>query len=148
MHFQKETRILASAARVFAFHERPDALALLIPPWQPTRIVQAPTSLARGTRVILQTRLGPIWTTIEAEHVEYEPGHLFADRMLSGPFRAWYHRHVVEPDGALACRLVDDVRYELPGGTLGAWLGGAFARRQLQRMFDYRHDITRRECEG
>ena len=92
MRFTKTSVIRASAAKVFAFHERPGVLALLQPPWAQTEILQPPTSLAVGTRVILRTKLGPFWQTIEAEHVAYEPGRMFADRMVRGPFARPHRR--------------------------------------------------------
>jgi ligand-binding SRPBCC domain-containing protein len=147
VRFTKTTRIGASAETVFAFHERPDALALLQPPWAATAIVQPPASLAVGTRVILRTKLGPFTRTIEAEHVAYEPGRMFADRMVRGPFPTWLHRHVVTPEGPDASLLTDDVEYELPLGIVGRLVGGPIARRELERLFAYRHDVTRRECE-
>jgi ligand-binding SRPBCC domain-containing protein len=146
-HFTKETVIAAPAAVVFAFHERPDAFALLQPPWQKTEIVQPPKSLAVGTRVILRVRVGLVWQTIEAEHVAYEPGHMFADRMVRGPFSRWLHRHIVTPEGPNAARLKDAVEYELPLGPLGSFLGSKIARHQLERMFEYRHQVTRKMCE-
>jgi ligand-binding SRPBCC domain-containing protein len=145
-HFQKKSRIAASAERVFAFHERPDAFALLQPPWQTTEIIQPPASLAVGTRVILKTKIGPLWQTIEAEHVEYERGRMFADRMVKGPFSYWLHRHIVEPISESQCYLIDDIEYALPMGALGNIFGGWFARRELERLFEYRHDVTRDAC--
>jgi ligand-binding SRPBCC domain-containing protein len=133
---------------VFGFHERPDALQRLTPPWQKTEVVQPPTSLKVGTRVILKTRVGPLVQTIEAEHVEYEAGRMFADRMVRGPFRHWQHRHIVRPIDDRSSMLIDDVEYELPLGVLGRAFGGAFARRQLERLFAYRHDVTKRDCES
>jgi hypothetical protein len=103
MKFVAETEIAASAAVVFGFHEAPDAFARLQPPWQRTEVLQPPTSLAVGTRVILRTKVGPLWQTIEAEHVAYEPGVMFADRMVRGPFARWLHRHVVTPRGPDRC---------------------------------------------
>ncbi len=147
MHFVKDTVIAASAATVFAFHERPDALRLLTPPWQKSEIVLPPASLAVGTRVVLRTRVGPLWQVIEAEHVAYEAGRMFADRMVKGPFRAWLHRHVVTPRGAHESLLTDDIEYELPFGGLGRLIGGPFARRELERLFAYRHEVTRKACE-
>jgi hypothetical protein len=69
LRFVAESVVRASAACVFAFHERLDAFALLQPPWAETEIVQPPASLAVGTRVILRTKLGPFWQTLEAERV-------------------------------------------------------------------------------
>jgi len=145
--FVKESQFHASAAAVFGFHERPDAFALLTPPWQKTEIIQPPTSLAVGTRVRLRTRVGPIWQNIEAEHVAYEPGRSFTDTMVKGPFAYWLHKHVVTPDGPDSSTLRDEIDYELPLGLLGRVGGSWFARRSLQKLFEYRHDITRRYVE-
>lgn len=148
MRFVKESEIAASAETVFAFHEAPDALARLQPPWNKTEIVLPPASLAVGTRVVLRVHVGPFVQTIEAEHVAYEPGHMFADRMVKGPFASWLHHHVVTPLGPDRCKLTDDVTYELPLGALGRVFGAPIARRELERLFAFRHDVTRRACEG
>ncbi|MGB5266852.1 MAG: SRPBCC family protein [Polyangiales bacterium] len=147
MRFVKESLINASAQTVFAFHEAPDAFERLQPPWQTTRIVQPPTSLQVGTQVILKVKVGPLWQTIVAEHVAYEPGKMFADRMLKGPFANWLHKHIVTPRGDDQCVLTDDIEYELPLGIVGRAFGGGFARRNLERMFDFRHQVTREACE-
>ncbi len=147
MHFRRESLIEASAERVFAFHEAPDAFERLQPPWQKTEIIQPPTSLEVGTRVVLRVGLGPFWQTLVAEHVAYEPGHLFADRMIEGPFASWLHQHIVTPQGPDRCLLTDDIEYELPLGSVGRVFGGWIARRMLDRMFDYRHAVTREACE-
>jgi ligand-binding SRPBCC domain-containing protein len=131
---------------LWAFHERPDALRLLSPPWERIEIIQPPRSLAVGTRVIVRAWLGPIPMTIEAEHFEYERGRLFADRMNRGPFKSFVHRHRFELRGTRS-RLVDDIEYELPGGALGRLIGGAIAKRRLDRLFAYRHEVTRAACE-
>ena len=147
MRFVKESHIGASAERVFAFHEEKDAFERLQPPWQKTEIVTPPSSLAVGTRVVLRTRIGPLWQTIEAEHIAYEPGRMFADKMNRGPFASWVHKHIVTPHGPHESTLIDDIDYELPLGALGRLFGAAFARRELERLFAYRHEITRRACE-
>ena len=143
----KESVIEAPAARVFDFHEEPDAFERLQPPWQTTRVEQPPTSLEVGTRVVVAVRVGPVWQRIVAEHVAYEPGRMFADRMVEGPFASWLHEHVVTPQGPDRCVLRDDIEYELPLGWLGRVFGGPFARRTLERMFEYRHRVTREACE-
>lgn len=148
MRFVKESVIEASAERVFAFHEAPDAFARLHPPWQTSEIEKPPASLEVGTEVIVKVKLGPFWQRIVAEHVAYEPGRMFADRMREGPFAAWLHRHIVEPQGPDRCTLVDDIEYELPLGWLGRVFGGRFARWNLERMFEYRHRVTREACEA
>ena len=147
MKFVKTSTIRAPAATVFAFHEAPDAFARLQPPWQKSEIIKPPTSLQVGTIVVLRTKVGPFWQTIEAEHVAYEPGVMFADRMNRGPFARWLHRHIVSERGPEDCTLTDDIEYELPLGAVGRLLGAGIARRQLEKLFAYRHEITRQACE-
>ena len=145
MKFVYESEIAASAERVFAFHERPDAFALLLPPWQRVEVITPPSSLAVGTRVELRMRLFGVWVDYEAEHVAYEPGRMFADVQLKGPFHSWLHTHVVSPTGAHSCKLSDQIELELRGGLLGR-IGEPVARRQLAKLFAHRHAITRREA--
>jgi ligand-binding SRPBCC domain-containing protein len=142
--FAKETWIDAPRELVFAFHQRPDAFALLLPPWEKSRVLRPPTSLEVGTLVVVETKLGPLWVRIEAEHVVYVPNERFEDVMRKGPFARWHHRHLFVAQGA-GCLLRDEITYELPLGALGRTFGGAFARQKLERMFAYRHVVTARE---
>lgn len=145
-HFRKSVDIAAPAAVVWGFHERPDALQLLIPPWMRVDVLEPPRSLAVGTRVVLRMWVGPMPLRMEAMHVAYEPGRMFADRVEGGPFAEWLHRHIVEPTEQGA-RLTDDIVYALRGGALGRLVAGGFTRRSLERQFNYRHAVTKRMCE-
>ena len=146
--FERRSRIHAPASRVFAFHEAPDALERLTPPWEPSRVIAKKAGLEVGSWVEMETRVGPVPMRIRAVHTAYEPGRMFRDRMERGPFASWEHTHTVEPDGPDDCWLIDHIEYELPLGPLGALAGGWMVRRRLDRMFDYRHEVTRRACEG
>ncbi len=146
--FTKETRVAASPDEVFAFHESPGALTALIPPWAPMAVAASDGSLRPGSRVVLAGRVGPLPVRWVAVHTEYDPPHLFADRQDAGPFARWYHRHRFVADGQGGTLLRDEVEYELPMAPLGRWVAGWLVRRQLQRMFDYRHDVTRRLVES
>ena len=117
--FVKESVLPATVEEVFAFHERPDAFALLQPPWERVDISVPPSGLEVGTRVELRARLAPlVWVPIVAEHVAYEKNRRFEDVMRKGPFARWHHKHLFfeHPDG---CRLRDEVEYEPPLGWLG-----------------------------
>lgn len=147
LHFTKESRIAAPPRTVFRFHESPDALRSLIPPWESVEVVEAPKSLQPGSRAVLRMRLGPLHLDWVAEHVEYVRDRLFVDRQVKGPFAYWRHRHVFEDDGQGGTILRDEVEYLPPLGAIGRVLGGGLIRSKLQRMFDYRHEATRRACE-
>ena len=147
MRFVKESLIGAAPERVFAFHELPDVLARLTPPWESVRVVQHPANLEVGAIAIFETRLfGLVPVRWVASHSLYEPPRMFEDVQLSGPFRSWRHRHVVEPheNGAL---LRDEVEFEPPFGPLGRAAAPLLILPRLRKLFDYRHRVTREWCE-
>lgn len=148
MRFVKESHIAAPPEAVFAFHEAPGTLRRLVPPWERVEIVEEAGSLRPGSRVVLRTWLGPIPLRWVAVHTEREPPHRFADRQETGPFARWYHTHQFLADGRGGTLLRDEIDFEPPLGWLGRSLGRRLVLRKLQRMFDYRHDVTRRALES
>ena len=148
MQFVKQSVIRATPERVFGFHEQPDALTLLLPPWESARVIQAAKISEVGTQAIVETRVfGPITMRWVAEHTLYDPPHLFEDVQIKGPFRSWRHRHMVEPhaNGAL---LRDQIDYQPPLGFLGRAVAPFLVERRLRKLFNYRHEVTRQWCEG
>ena len=146
--YVKESRIAAPPAVVFAFHESPDALQKLTPPWEKMEVVESDGSLRPGSRVVLVSRLGLLSLRWVAIHTEYDPPTQFADVQESGPFAWWYHRHRMTDDGRGGTVLRDEVEYLIPLGRIGRWLGGRLVRRKLDKMFAYRHETTRRVIES
>lgn len=145
--FIKESVIQASPERVFAFHELPDALQRLTPPWAAARIIQAAPDIKVGSRAIIETRiLGVFPTRWVAEHTVYDPPHMFEDVQLEGPFRSWRHRHLIKPH-AVGAVLRDEIEYEPPLGPLGQLAAPLIITPRLQKLFDYRHAATRAWCE-
>jgi ligand-binding SRPBCC domain-containing protein len=148
MRFVKESYIEATPERVFAFHELPDALARLIPPWEPVRVVEAARDLRPGSRAVIETRLFGLWPVRwVAEHTAYDPPRMFEDVQASGPFKAWRHRHTIEPSGA-GSLLRDEIEFEPPLGPFGRAATPLLVLPRLRRMFDYRHRVTRGWCES
>jgi hypothetical protein len=148
MVFLKESFIRSTPERVFGFHEQPDALLLLIPPWEKAVVIQSAAISKVGSRAIIETKvLGPIAVRWIAEHSAYDPPHFFEDVQVKGPFRFWRHRHLVQAreDGAV---LRDEIEYEPPLGFIGRMLSGPFIENRLRRLFDYRHEVTRKWCEA
>ena len=143
--FTCESRLEAPAAEVFAWHERPGAFERLSPPWESVRLVQRPENLRDGSRAIIRMRIGPLPRTWVAEHRDYIAGRQFRDVQISGPFRRWEHTHEVLPAGEAACVLSDRILYDLPLGPVGRLFGGGAARRQLERMFTFRHETMRQD---
>lgn len=148
MNFVWESVVGASRERVFGFHELPDALERLTAPWQEIRVIQRANIREIGSRAIFDIRvLGPYTERWVAEHTAYEPPHFFEDVQIDGPFKSWRHRHIIEShiDGSI---LRDEIDYEPPFGWIGE-LGVKFVvSNTFERLFEYRHEITRRWCEN
>ena len=146
--FTLTTLIARPAAEVFAWHERPGALARLCPPWERVELVSATGGIRDGARVLVRNRLGPLWLQWEVEHRDYVPGVQFRDVQLRGPFAHWEHLHRISPDGAGACTLTDEISYRLPGGAFGHAFGGRSVANQLTRLFRWRHATTKADLES
>jgi ligand-binding SRPBCC domain-containing protein len=125
-------------AEVFDFFSRARNLEAITPAWLSFAVL-TPEPIAMGAGTLIEYRLTlhrlPVrWLTrIEA----WEPGRLFVDRQVRGPYRVWHHRHEFEPHprGTI---VRDRVNYALPLGVLGAAAHLAFVRRDLARIFDFR----------
>lgn len=132
MLFRMESLVDATADEVFAWHREPAALERLTPPWARVRIEQVEGEpLAIGTVVTLRLPLGIRWV---ARHTALEPGRMFRDEQVAGPFRRWVHTHRFEPVEGGRCRLVDEVDF--------AVICARLARRRIARLFAYRHEAT------
>lgn len=141
--FEKRLTLPVSVQAAWDWHMRPEAFLDLTPPDRKVQIVEDDGEIADGSRLRMKVYLlGPIYRTWLAEHRNVNPPHGFRDVQLKGPFAAWTHDHLFEPEGD-GCVLIDRVRYALPGGALGHWVGGGFIRRDLERLFAHRHQVTR-----
>jgi ligand-binding SRPBCC domain-containing protein len=148
MLFVKESLIHAPPERVFAFHELPDAFARLMPPWEKSRIVEAAPNLLPGARAIVETRiLGLFKARWVSRHTAYEPPSMFEDVQVEGPFHSWRHRHLFKPH-ALGTTLRDEIEYAPPLSFIGRAFAPVFIIPRLEKLFAYRHEITRQWCEG
>ena len=128
----------------FGFFADAFNLEAITPAWLRFRVVTpGPIRMAPGTLIEYRLRLHGVpvrWLTrIEV----WEPGVRFADVQVRGPYRSWHHTHSFErhPDGTL---VRDTVRYELPFGPVGRLAHAAFVRRDLDRIFDFRHEEVAR----
>ncbi len=146
--YTHRTRIDAPAAEVFRWHARPGAFERLLPPWEAVEVVERTGGIRDGDRVMIRSRVGPLWTRWVVEHRDYIEGVQFRDVQIAGPFRNWEHTHRVIPDGPHASTLEDEIEYQLPLGAPGRLLGNALVKSKLERMFRYRHAVTRADVEA
>lgn len=148
MKFVKESIIKTAPERVFAFHELRDAFERLLPPWENAEIIQKADISKIGSQAIIEQKIfGLFPSRWIAEHTKYEPPKMFEDVQISGPFKSWRHRHIVLPhaEGAV---LRDEIEFEPPMSFLGSLAAPLVIIPKLEKMFEYRHQITKEWCES
>ncbi len=141
--YVRRSEMPVSPAELFEWHARPGALQRLLPPWQGVRVISSTGGIEKGARVTVSVPVGPGRVRLVAEHTNYREGEMFRDVQASGPFALWEHTHRFEPAGDRSSMLEDSIRYALPAGRAGDLVGGSMFRRDLDRMFDFRHERTR-----
>ena len=125
---------------VFGFFKDPHNLEAITPPWLHFQVESSSTPVVRkGTEIDYRLRWQVFPMKWRSRISEYVEGELFADEMLRGPYKRWYHRHLFTtvPSGV---EVRDVVRYQLPFGPLGRLAHAMTVRRQLEAIFDYRRE--------
>jgi uncharacterized protein (TIGR01777 family) len=136
--FTRSVRLEVPAQRAFAWHCAPGAFERLAPPWMGVERLSGPDGILEGAEVELRVRQGPFRCRWVARHRDVRPPLQFVDEQVRGPFSCWVHAHRFEPDGTSACLLSDEVEFRPPLG-----LGAGWVRAELERLFRYRHAVTR-----
>lgn len=143
--FEKVSTIDAPIEEVFGWHKRDGAFHRLTPLWESTELVEQTAGIDTiGAKVTLRMKVGPLSQTWLAEHTDYQENKRFQDIQRRGPFSQWVHTHHFEARGDSTI-LRDEITYQLPLGPLGEAVGDRFVRNKLQRMFDYRHIMTKQD---
>jgi hypothetical protein len=132
---------------VFAFFAEAHNLERITPPWLRFELIaDRPARMGLGTVIDyrLHVHRVPIRWTSRIE--EWEPGREFVDRQLRGPYRLWHHRHSFAAHNGRT-EVCDQVSYALPLGRLGELAHPLFVRRDLERIFAFRHEAVERQLE-
>lgn len=135
----REQVLPGTPGEVFEFYADAGNLERITPDWLGFRITTPqPIEMKPGALIEYRLELHHIplrWLTrIEA----WEPGERFVDVQVKGPYRLWHHTHTFEAHEQ-GTRVRDEVRYALPLGPLGELAHRALVRRDLERIFDFRH---------
>lgn len=107
-----------------------------------SRVIERQGTIRDGDRLVIEMKIGPFTRRWVAEHHGYVEGREFRDSQVSGPFAKWEHTHRMIPDGPNSSLLEDSIDYVLPFGLLGRLFLGGFVRRDLERTFRHRHQVT------
>jgi ligand-binding SRPBCC domain-containing protein len=140
---ERSQRLPRAPEDVFGFFADAGNLQAITPDWLHFRVLTpAPVAMNPGTLLEYRLRLHGLplrWLTRIAA---WEPPVRFVDTQVRGPYRVWHHTHSFEPDGD-GTLMRDRVRYALPLGPVGELAHAALVRRDLDRIFAFRHAAVR-----
>lgn len=140
-----ESELPVSNTVAFAWHEQPGIFERLIPPWQKISVIERNGTIKDGDELTFQIKAGFITILWKALHRSYIKDRQFCDIQVRGPFTYWSHIHKFTPIDGSRSLLTEELTYKLPGGFMGKWLFGRFARHQLDRLFRFRHQRTKND---
>lgn len=130
--------------QVFSFFSQAQNLERITPRWLSFQVLTpGPIEMRAGTVIEYRLRLYGVPFRWMSRIESWEPERGFADRQLRGPYRLWHHSHEFVADGEETI-VRDHVEYALPLGALGELAHAAFVRRDLRRIFDFRHQAAAR----
>jgi ligand-binding SRPBCC domain-containing protein len=139
-NLHREIIVPASLANTFAFFADAANLERITPPWLHFSILTPrPFAIRAGLEIAYRINLYGLPLPWRSRIEVWEPGVRFVDRQVVGPYRWWRHEHRFEvvPGGT---RVIDSVDY----APRLAWLSRRLVRRDLRRIFAYRHDVLGR----
>jgi uncharacterized protein len=123
---------------IFPFFSDAKNLETLTPEFLGFKVLEASTpTVQEGTLINYRLRLHGMPLRWRTRIEEWKPNERFVDTQLKGPYQLWHHTHLFlsVPGGTV---MKDIVRFRVPLGALGRWIAGAWVRRDVESIFNYR----------
>jgi len=132
------TEVDRPLTEVFDFFSQAENLATLTPPEVGFEMLTpGPIIMAVGTRIEYRIRLNGIPFRWISEISVWEPGVMFTDVQLAGPYHTWRHEHRFSTDGDRT--IVEDViAYSLPVPLVDGLVNGLFVEPRIRKIFAHR----------
>jgi ligand-binding SRPBCC domain-containing protein len=142
---EREIILNSDPDKVWEFLATPVNLNELTPPSLDFQILsEVPAKMYNGLMILYEIRIPFFgrhsWLT-EIKHIR--EGTFFIDEQRLGPYKLWYHQHLVEPSENGKTRMLDRVVYQLPYGIIGVMVHKFWVRNMLEEIFDYRTERLR-----
>ena len=141
MHLlEREIVINTEISKVWEFLATPLNLNELTPSDLDFKIIsELPDKMYNGLMIQYEIRIPMFgthrWLT-EIKHIN--EGVSFVDEQRIGPYKLWYHQHIIEPTAEKQTRMIDRVTYQLPFGPLGLLVHQLKVKQMLNEIFDFR----------
>jgi ligand-binding SRPBCC domain-containing protein len=133
-----EHLVSAPLEPLFAFHEHPANLALLLDGWPGFRMLRHTDSIEVGAEVWIEQLIAPLLPVVMGfRHVEHAPPVRFAEQLIHGPFDVFHHIHEFEARGA-ATLVRDRVEFRVRRLYGGGFTTRVYVEPVLRRLFAFR----------
>jgi ligand-binding SRPBCC domain-containing protein len=129
--------------QVFAFFSQAENLERITPPEMNFQyLTPLPIEIRQDALVEYRIRLYGVPMKWLTKIALWNPPHSFIDKQLKGPYTLWVHQHLFHEDELGNTVIEDQVTYALPLSPLGD-IAHPIVRWQIERIFNYRQEITR-----
>jgi uncharacterized protein len=151
--FTKQLDVAVSQELLFNWHESPGAFSRLTPYWEKVTMQSQVGGIRDGDEVKVKVNiLGPVSLSWHLKHEDYIYGQQFVDKQNPSGFRGgmfdyWKHSHIMSKSGDNTSQLKDNIEYRLPLSFIGNLFGSSFVEAKLNRLFDFRHRVTKVESK-
>lgn len=146
-YYEKRSLIQCDIEDLFHFHLDLNNLKTITPKDTKVSLVGEMFTPKEGDLLKLNTvkNFIPIYWEVLIQKID-KP-NLLVDLAIKSPFSFWEHSHIFTQKEEGICELTDIVKYKAPLGFLGVMFD-FFVRYELEKMFTYRHEITKEILEG
>lgn len=144
--FEKSTLIKCGIDELFDFHLDTTNLTKITPNNIKVKLLNPNFKAKEGEILKIRSikNFIPMNWTVKIQKLE-KP-NILVDIAISSPFKYWEHQHVFIKHANFT-ELKDIVKYEMPFGYFGN-LFSALVDNDLENMFDFRHNITKKILEN
>lgn len=141
--FRSEMWLPYPREKVFNFFSDSANLERITPPHLSFQVVRQNTDfIQEGTRINYRLKLHGVPFGWQSFITDWRPPQRFSDFQVVGPYWMWYHTHeFVEQDGGTL--VIDRAAYRVPFWVFGEILAAGWIRKDLEKIFLYRHDRMR-----
>lgn len=144
--FIKTSYINCEVTDLFDFHMQPSNILKITPKDTKVEMISNSSHPKLNEIVKIKTTKYFISMMWEVKITQIEKPNLLVDLALKSPFAFWEHKHIFIKHKDRS-ELRDVITYKLPFGFIGK-LFGFFIKKDIQKMFDYRHKITKEILEN
>ena len=145
--YEKTSLIQCNLDELFAFHLDLTNLQAITPKDTKVSLVGKLFTPKEGDILRLKTVKNFIPIDWEVLIQKVQKPNILVDLAIKSPFSFWEHSHIFNQKEEGVCELQDVVKYKAPFGFVGV-LFDFFIRYELEKMFTYRHEVTKKILAG